>query len=80
MGSRSGVNDLIKEAGYCVPCSQTDGTIEWDCHSGVFKTSQDIPRIEARKVVLDENNKPRLNRGTGDWLVAKQEDVIANAI
>lgn len=28
----------------------------------------------------DVNNKPRLNRGTGDWLVAKQEDVIANAI
>lgn len=77
---RTGVNELIKGAGYCVPSINDDGTITWDCPSGVFKTSQDIERIEARKVVLDGNGKPALVRGPGDWLVAKESDVMANAI
>jgi len=81
MSGRKDAYDLIKDAGYCVPTlNDATGTISLDCASGKYETSADIPRIEAKKVVLDENGKPLLVRTVGDFLVAKQSDVEAAAI
>lgn len=48
MADRKTAYDLIKEAGYCVPSQNDDGTITWDCASGIYTTPSTINRVPAK--------------------------------
>ena len=80
MADRKTAYDLIKEAGYCVPTQNDDGTITWDCVSGTYTIADTVNRVSAKTVVLNEHGKPMLNRTVGDFLVAKELDVLKSIL